>query len=217
MNRLAVAALILSVALSACIPGLGPVSAGDSQATMVALAGTLAAQTVAALPTPTVLPTNTLIATVPPTITSTAVPSPSETMTLVPDSQTATSTVTGTLPATSSATATLTTVVGIGTASPTDLMIPRTYGTQPPYIAYGRVRLINQAHAQVYISFQCITQEGLEAIVEYPVSGTITVSVPAGRCHYVAWVGGREFVGDVGIHKFEELVFKFKKSQIIIQ
>jgi hypothetical protein len=222
MNRLAVAALILSVALSACIPGFGPVSAGKSEATMIALAGTLAAQTVAAQPTSTVLPSNTPTVTVPPTITSTVVPAPTETLTPAPDSQTTasatrTATVTGTLPGTSLATATLTTVVGIGTASPTDLMVPRTYGTQPPTIAYGRVRLINLAHAQVYISFQCRTQEGLEAVVEYPVSGTITVSVPAGRCHYVAWVGGREFVGDVGIHKFEELVFKFKKTEIIIQ
>ena len=96
-------------------------------------------------------------------------------------------------------------------------MGPLKYGTQPPYIAYGRVRLINQAKAQVYISFQCITPEGLQSIVEYPVSGTITVSVPAGRCHYVAWVGGREFVGDIGVSKFEEIVFKFKKDRIIIQ
>jgi len=226
MNRLAVAALVLSLVVSACIPNLGPLSSGNSQATIVALAGTLAAQTVAAQPTPTILPTNPPTATIPPTVTFTsAPPAATVTSTFIPTSQTAagTTTVTGTLPATGSpsatvsATATATATFGPGTASPTDPMVIRLYGTQPPYIKYGRVRLINQAKAQVYISFQCTTEEGLEAIVEYPVSGTITVSVPAGRCHWVAWVGGREFVGDIGVSRFEEIVFKFKKSEIIIQ
>jgi hypothetical protein len=215
MNRLVLIALILSVALSACIPGFGPVSAGDSQATAIALAGTLAAQTMAALPSPTILPTNTPAPTVPPTATNTKTMAAPGTATFTPEAVNVTGTTTVSVPA--SETATSTSVVGSGTASPTDLMIPRSYGTQPPMVEYGRVRLINQSKTQVYISFQCTTPDNLYVVVEYPVGGTITVSVPTGKCHYVAWVGGRQFIGDIRIGRFEEFTFRFKKDRIIIQ
>lgn len=231
MNRLAVGVLIVSLALAACTPGLSPVSPQNAQATSVALAGTVAAQTVVALPTLTLPPTDTAA----PTATSTATSSPAPSPTNTAESPTATAPVTGTL---SSPTATVTgtissptstqtgtppsptaTVTGArSTVTPTDDMVPRFYGTQPPYIPYGRVRLINQAKAQVYISFQCTTNPGgYHVIVEYPVSGTITVSVPAGRCLYVAWVGGREFSAEFGLSRFEELTFTFKKDSITIK
>ena len=88
--------------------------------------------------------------------------------------------------------------------------------TQPPYIDYGKVKLVNQANADVYISFQCITPEGIESITETPVSGPKTISVAAGHCYYVAWVGGRQFTGDFHLGKGEEMTFTFKKDKIII-
>lgn len=227
MNRLFLIALALSLFLSGCIPGLSPMAAGDAQATSLALAGTLAAQTMIALPSPTILPTNTLTATVPPTATlaptrtprNTATPTTVTTTTAGTSSaqaETSTVTVTGTLPS-PIASVTSTPTFGFGTATPTDLMIPREYGTQPPLVEYGRIRLINQSKTQVYISFQCTTPDNLYVVVEYPVGGTITVSVPAGKCHYVAWVGGRQFIGDIRIGRFEEFTFKFRKDRIIIQ
>jgi hypothetical protein len=97
-------------------------------------------------------------------------------------------------------------------------MVTRVYGTQPPYIDYGRVELKNLSKTQVYISFQCTTPEGYYVIVEYPVGGSyIKVSVPAGRCAYVAWVGGREFTGEFGLGRFEELTITFKKDSVTIQ
>jgi hypothetical protein len=126
-------------------------------------------------------------------------PSPTKTVTGTPP--TATKTVTGTPPS----------------PTATDLMVTRVYGTQPPYVDYGRIELVNQSKTQVYISFQCTTPEGYHVIEEYPVEGTIKVSVAAGRCAYVAWIGGQEFTGEFGLKPFEELTFIFKKSGITIQ
>ena len=95
-------------------------------------------------------------------------------------------------------------------------MVTRVYGTQPPAIAYGKVTLINQAHMQAYISFQCRTPEGINSIVETPVGKSVTISVPAGRCTYVAWIGGRHFTGEIGLSKSEQMTFTLKKDKIII-
>jgi hypothetical protein len=96
-------------------------------------------------------------------------------------------------------------------------LTPLAYGTQPPYIHYGRVHLVNQAKRDVYVSFQCTTPEGYFSVVEYPVYGKITVSVPSGRCEWVAWVGGRQFTGILGIGRFEEFTMTFKKDSVTIK
>ena len=232
MNRLVVVVMAVSLMLAACAPSFSQVSAPESAATAQAFAATAAGLTLAVLPTLTPFPTNTAL----PTATATAKP-PTKTATVTSTSTTPTSTatagtitvtatvpsVTGTIP---SPTKTVTgtppsptnTVTGTPpTATPTLDMIPREYGTQPPYIQYGRVHLLNQANRDVYVSFQCTTPEGYFSIVEYPVYGRLTVSVPAGRCEWVAWVGGREFVGTVGISRFEELTMTFKKNSVTIQ
>lgn len=236
MNRLVPVLLVLAVALTACVPGLAPVSGPASEATGQAYAATLAGMTMAALPTQTPLPTNTAAPSsatsthtkVPPsaTVTAPAASATSATTSAIPSGTiTVTSTLsqTGTIPAaTLTATGTpstpVPTVTGTPpTATPTDELVPREYGTQPPYIHYGRVHLVNQANRDVYVSFQCTTPEGYLSIVEYPVFGRITVSVPAGRCEWVAWVGGRQFTGMVGISRFEELTMTFKKDSVTIK
>lgn len=223
MNRLAPALLILVLALSACIPG----SSGASQAEVQAKIEAAVAETMAALPTSTALPTQVVervvLAASTTISTGTRTPTPTSTAT----SGTTTATVTGTLSATPTVTTTGTATNGTSTPTvtgtqstasitPTDLMVTREYGTQPPFIAYGKVKLINQAHTQVYISFQCVTPEGIESITETPVTGTDTISVAAGNCFYVAWVGGVQFTGNVHIEKNGLITFTFKPSSIII-
>ena len=220
MSRsLAFIVLILSVALSACIPGFTPVSAGDSQATAMVLASTMAVQTMAALPTSTVAPTNAPL----PTLTVTAAPStteaPPNTATSTPG---ATSTANTTVTATGSATGAVTistvpnTVVGTITATLTLTPGPLLWGTVPPSVPYARVHLVNLTNQMVYISFHCTIENGLTSYLEYPVYARITVSIPTGPCHYVAWVKGQQFTGDIRIKKFEEYTFTFKKTKIFV-
>ncbi len=220
-RRLAFVVLILSVALNACMPGLSPISAGDSQATAMALAGTLAALTQAALPTPSLPPSHTN--TPPPTFTATTAPSatqaPTNTATSTPEA-TSTANATGTITATSSPTPTgaltISTVSGTITATLTPTPGILLYGTVPPAVPYGRVHLVNLTNEMVYISFHCTLENGLTSYLEYPVYARMVVSIPAGPCHYVAWVKGRQFTGDIRIKKFEEYTFTFKRQKIII-
>ena len=229
MNRLVPVLLVLAIILTACVPGLAaPVSAPASEATGQAYAATLAGMTMAALPTQTPLPTNTSL---PPTKTATATKASASATTTAAASATANGTTTASATLSQIGTATTATLTATGTpatptqtvtgtpptATATDALVPREYGTQPPYIQYGRVHLVNQANRDVYVSFQCTTPEGYLSIVEYPVYGRITVSVPAGRCEWVAWVGGRQFVGTVGISRFEELTMTFKKDSVTIK
>ena len=216
-RRLAFAILILSVGLNACVPGLSPISAGDSQATAIALAGTLAALTQAALPTPSLLPSNTP----PPTFTATTAPSatqaPTNTATSTPE---ATSAANATGSSTPTGAMTLSTVPGTVSGTVTATLTPTPgvllYGTVPPAVPYGRVHLVNLTNEMVYISFHCTLENGLTSYLEYPVYARIVVSIPTGPCHYVAWVKGRQFIGDIRIKKFEEYTFTFKRQKIII-
>lgn len=217
-RRLAFVVLILSVALGACIPGFPQVSGGDSQATALVLAGTQAAQTLALLPSPTLPPSNTPL----PTFTLTAAPSatdaPTGTATTAPNSTETTSpTATGSpVSATASPTVTATvgTVVGTFTFTPTPGVL--LYGTVPPAVPYGRVHLINLSNRMVYISFHCVIENGLTSYLEYPVYSKLTASIPAGMCHYVAFIKGQQFTGDVRIKKQTEYTFTFKRQSIKI-
>ena len=216
-RRLAFAILILSVGLNACVPGLSPISAGDSQATAMALAGTLAALTQAALPTPSLPPSNTP----PPTFTATTAPSatgaPTNTATSTPE---ATSAAGATGSPTATGAMTLSTVPGTVSGTVTTTLTPTPgvllWGTVPPAVPYGRVHLVNLTNEMAYISFHCTLENGLTSYLEYPVYARIVVSIPTGPCHYVAWVKGRQFIGDIRIKKFEEYTFTFKRQKIII-
>jgi len=233
MNRLVPVVMALTIFLSACAPGL--VSRGaDSVATSRANISTVAALTLISQPTQTPFPTNTALPTAtvpsvtpPPSNTakplasatagtaaasatvSAAAPTASRTSAAASPTQTATAgapaspipSVTGTPP----------------TATKTPGLTARAYGTQPPMIYSGRVHLVNQSKRDVYISFQCTTPEGYYSVVEYPVFGRISVAVPAGKCDWVAWVGGRQFTGHIGLSRFEEITMTFKKDRILIK
>ena len=221
MNRTAVLVLATAFILSACIPlpflqQPTAAPAVDVQATDAALAGTLAAGTLNALPTPTLEP-----ATDTPEPTVTDMESPTATETLTPDPNvTATETVTAVTGTAFTSTATIT-----GTAPPisqanataTETLYPRFFGTLPPAIPFGKVRLVNRAKADVYVSLQCTTIDGYKTIIEYPVFGRLRVSAPAGKYVYVAWVGGRQFQGSFSLSRGEDLSLTFNRDKVTIK
>jgi hypothetical protein len=108
------------------------------------------------------------------------------------------------------------TVSGTITVTFTPTPGPLLYGTVPPEVPYGRVHLINLTNEMVYISFHCTLENGLTSYLEYPVYARITVSIPTGPCHYVAWVKGQQFTGDIRVKKLEEYTFTFKKQKVIV-
>ena len=218
MKRTAVLILATVFMLSACIPvpflGQPTVApAVDAQATDAAVAATFAAETLNALPTPTQMPatepleptaTSTELPPATATVTETATPDPNATSTETMVPQTATTT--GTL-------ATATQVV----ATATETLYPRFFGTLPPALPFGQVKLSNRAKVDVYVSLQCTTIDGYKTIIEYPVFGSFSVSAPAGRYNYVAWVGGRQFQGSFGLSKGEDLSITFNKDKVTIK
>ena len=74
------------------------------------------------------------------------------------------------------------------------------YGAAPEGFPTGQVKLTNNANADVYISLQGTTKDGVEVIKEYTVDGTMKVNVPAGWYSYVAWVGGTQFSGQFQLY-----------------
>ena len=70
------------------------------------------------------------------------------------------------------------------------------YGKAPAGTPTGNIKLVNNANAEVYVSLQGTTKDGVSVINEYPVSETMKVKVPTGWYTYVAWVGGKKFVGN---------------------
>ena len=240
MKRTAVYLLAMALFLSACIPALPSLQqpeeapAVDVQATDAALAETLAVGTLDALPTPTLEPaTDTPEPTVTftKTVTATKTATATATETLTPDpnatttatgtveTSTATSTVVTGTPATATATVTGTPPTATQSATPTatETLYARFYGTLPPSIPYGKVKLINRSKAEVYISMHCTTVDGYTTIIEYPVNGFMRVSAPAGAYTYVAWVGGRQFQGWFGLGKKGEVEITFAKDKVTIK
>ena len=223
MKRTTVLVLVMAFILSACIPSLPALQqptqapAIDVQATDAALAATQAEETLIALPTPTLEPATD---TPEPTATETEAPTATETATetLTPDPNiTATETA---FTATATATATVTGTPPTATpfvVTATETLHPRFFGTLPPALPYGKVRLINRAKAEVYVSLHCTTTDGRTTIIEYPVAGRMNVSAPAGKYTYVAWVGGREFQGSFGLDKGGEIEITFNKDKITIK
>jgi hypothetical protein len=87
----------------------------------------------------------------------------------------------------------------------------------PPAIPFGKVKLINKAKAEVYVSLQCTTIDGYTTIIEYPVFGRLRVSAPAGKYTYVAWVGGRKFTWYFGLGKNNEVEITFEKDKVTVK
>lgn len=100
--------------------------------------------------------------------------------------------------------------------SPADPLVPRSWGTVPPGTPTGTVKLINSANAEVYVSLQGTTGDGIRVINEYPVSGSMSVNVPAGWYIYVAWVGGQKFSGDFKLGGDSTHTLTFYISKVVV-
>jgi LysM repeat protein len=93
---------------------------------------------------------------------------------------------------------------------------PLSYGTVPAGTPYGTIQLSNQANGEVYVSLQGTTRSGIDVINEYPVSGTISVKVPAGWYVYVAWVGGQKFEGQFNLGGDSEHSITFYSNRVVV-
>ncbi len=96
-------------------------------------------------------------------------------------------------------------------------LVERSYGTAPVGAATGRVKLINNANAEVYVSLQGTTNDGVKVINEYPVTEPMKVSVPAGWYLYVAWVGGAKFSGEFQLHGDENVSLVFYSNRVAVK
>jgi hypothetical protein len=222
MNKRTLVTLIAGLTVIACLPtDLLPAfenpATPDSQAT-IAAGLTDAVQTI--IPEDTQTPDPTATRTRTPTATRTTTRTPETSTEAVASTETVFSTPASGTPATA------TNITGTpGTAvlwtatsgSPTATLQSRFYGTQPPAIDFGRLRLINKSKAEAYISIQCVTPGGQVSIIEYPVPRRLNVKAPAGKCIVVAWVGGRKMSGSFSLGKSSEKTITMYKDRIAIK
>lgn len=227
MKKLLFVILVLSIVLSACLPAFSqqqPVANNnneqatqvDIQGTAAVMAATMAAQTIEALPTPTLIPPSKVVAVSPtPTIVKTDDPNIMLTATIL------TSSVTGTAKTETAsvtpATATQTPTPGSGIVTATPTLHVRFYGTLPPKLPYGFVSLSNKSKAEAYISLQCTTKDGYTTILEYPVKGPFEVQAPSGHYTYVAWVGGNKMTGSFILGTRQDLSITLYKDKIVFK
>jgi LysM repeat protein len=80
-----------------------------------------------------------------------------------------------------------------------------------------KVRLVNAANAEVYVSLQGTTKDGIKVINEYPVSGAMSVKVPAGWYVYVAWVGGQKFAGQFNMRAASNPTITFYINRVVVE
>ena len=101
--------------------------------------------------------------------------------------------------------------------TPAEDPVPLSHGTVPPGTPYGKIRLSNQANGDVYVSLQGTTRDGSNVINEYPVSGTMSVNIPAGWYIYVAWVGGQKFSGQFNLGGDSNHSITFYSNRVVVE
>jgi hypothetical protein len=218
MKKFTVFALLCTLALGACqaiSPPTNPAPNVDSQGTVNAMIQTANAQTLTAQPSPTTAPPTSTVTPIlveaSPTATATALntDTPLADLTTTPATATSGPTATGLIP-----TFTSTAAVGQLTASPTNGIL--TYGTLPPENRpFTQITILNKSKAEAYISLQIVTDQGY-TIIEYPVEKIVRIKIPTGNYTYVAWVGGRKFVGYFHASELSEPVITIFKDKIVI-
>lgn len=80
-----------------------------------------------------------------------------------------------------------------------------------------KVRLVNAAAADVYVSLQGTTKAGVKVIHEYPVEGSMSVKLPAGWYTYVAWAGGKKFAGQFNMRAASDPVITFYANKVVVE
>jgi hypothetical protein len=100
-------------------------------------------------------------------------------------------------------------IVPTSTYAPTDL----SYGTVAFGSPTGKIYLSPKTSADIYVSLQGTTRDGINFIREYTVNDPMIVKVPAGWYTYVAWVGGLKFEGqfNLSIDGARSILFYDKK------
>lgn len=204
MKRILPLVLTLSFALTSCMPpfilgAASPTPGVNVEASVAAMIQTGAAQTQQAMPSVTPVPSSTPVI----AASSTRTPAPTATASATPTNVTGTPGNTATLIATP--------------VSETATLHAQFFGTRPPLVPSGRLILQNRAHAEVYVSFQCINEEDSLTILEYPVTRWMEVKFPSGKCNYVAWVGGRQFLGKFALDRGGLRTMIFFRDQIKIK
>jgi hypothetical protein len=91
------------------------------------------------------------------------------------------------------------------------------WGTLPPAVRSSDIRLVNRSKTEAYISLQVTSPEGGYAVLEYPVAGTLDIKAPVGSYLYVAWVGGRQMVGNFRLHGNEALTIILYRDRIEVK
>lgn len=222
MKKIYALGIVLVLTLGACLPAavqqpeatpLAP-AALDLEATVASSVQ----QTLQALPTLTVAPSNTPIL-----ITATqTVTLATPTNTQNPILLTLTATLGTGTPGTSLP-GTPVTATQAATANPafsptvTETAHFQYYGTMPPYLASSKITLNNKSKSEVYISLQCTTSEGYTTIIEYPVNRQIETNVPTGKYVYVAWVGGKKITGKFVLDNNQDLIINIFKDHLEIK
>lgn len=202
MKRSLLLALILSLALNACMPAflqqaLNPTPTVNAAATSAALEAATSAQALQSQPTASPIPSSTPVVASP---TNTTAPTSTRVNTLIPASTPTASFTPAPL------TPSLTPTLGV-----------MFFGTLPPLVPSGRMTMINRSHAQAYVSFQCTNKEGTLSVMEYPVGRWSEVKIAAGKCLYVAWVGGRQFDGSFTLDPGGSKRIVFFKDRVTIK
>jgi LysM repeat protein len=98
-----------------------------------------------------------------------------------------------------------------------DPLVERSYGTVPEGTPTGKVKLVNSASADVYVSLQGTTADGAEVIREYPVDGSMNVNVPNGWYIYVAWVGGEKYSGQFKLGGNSNPTLVFYSNKVVLK
>ena len=222
MNKFTVFALVCVFMLGACAPtpaSLFPTP--DTAGTVDSIAGTAQAQTLTAQPSSTITPiqdtatpqvTEASATSAPSTSTNTNTPEPN--LTTTPSTATS-GPVNVKATATFVPSATPTAVLAAnGSPTLTPTLTVLTYGTLPPAnTPYTQITLINAAKREAYISLQVVTAQGY-TIIEHPVKGAIKVKIPVGYYTYVAWVGGRQFIGNFNVLQGDEPTIRLYPDKI---
>jgi len=204
---------LLSSACSVLQPMPTTLPAVDTQATIDSMVLTASVLTMTAQPSATVAPpTETGMPTI--VFSPTSVPF-TETPSATPIPNLTTTPATATLGTDPISTTTLASSSGVTTLTPT--VGPLTYGTLPPAVPWGKVSLVNKSEAQAYISLQLQNTVAEGAILEYPVHGTVKIDAPVGNYVYVLWVGGRQLIGTLKVHKDDDLTVIIYKDRVEIR
>ncbi len=230
MKKIIFLVIVAALSISSCLPQ--PEATALPTPDLKATAAVLSQQTLDALPTATLVPSNTPQVSTPtttptqPTPTETQNPvlltltatlgtgtvaanNGSPTIVITPGSPTVT--VTGTVP---SVTSTLPNITGVTATGTAHLQYS---GTMPPNLPYGKIDLINRSKAEVYISMRCVTKEGYVTIIEYPVKNSVIAKAPAGKYTYVVWVGGKKIDGSFSLGASNDLTITIYKDRVTVK